>query len=42
MGAVWSLFGVSFASQFLGKKKVPPMSPASRVNGLTGGLKEAT
>ena len=35
--AVWLLFGVSVASQFLDEKRHPPARPTSRVDGLTGG-----
>ena len=34
--------GIIFAGQFLGEKRVPPIRATCRVNGLPGGLKEAT
>ena len=42
----WELFGdflvLVLQISFLSEKKVPPTSPTSRVNGVTGGFKEAT
>ena len=41
LGAFSSRFGVSFGSQFLGEKRVPPVTTATRVYGFTGGAQRS-